>query len=160
MMQVSLSISQVTRNARTEMHITIQRLTFFSNIEYSKLSMGPLWAEIMDHIDPVLQKDSKDTQNRPRTPAKLAIYSGYDSTIMEVLASLGAWSGQEWPPYASMILLEVRAKKNHIQLHSMACVISLCASVLFRFMSLPTRQPIRQAFQPSTPFDYFTMVLS
>ena len=72
--------------------------------------MGPLWAEIMDHIDPVLQKDSMHKQSRARTPAKLAIYSGYDSTIMEVLASLGAWFGQDWPPYASMVLLEVRAK--------------------------------------------------
>jgi len=74
--------------------------------EYSKLSMGPLWAEIMDHIAPVLG-DIMETQDRPRPPAKLAIYSGYDSTIMEILASLGAWKAEAWPPYASMVLLEV-----------------------------------------------------
>lgn len=76
--------------------------------------MGPLWAEIMDHINPVLA-DEMETQDRPRPPAKLAIYSGYDSTIMEVLASLGAWEGNHWPPYASMVLLEVRILPVYLQ---------------------------------------------
>lgn len=68
--------------------------------------MGPLWADIMDHIHPVVD-DEWETDDRTRPPAKLAIYSGYDSTIMEILASLGAWEAKEWPPYASMVLLEV-----------------------------------------------------
>jgi hypothetical protein len=79
--------------------------------EYSKLSMGPLWAEILDHITPVLN-DEVDTEDRVRPPAKLAIYSGYDSTIMQLLATLGAWDGTEWPPYASMVLIEVRKKEG------------------------------------------------
>lgn len=66
--------------------------------------MGPLWAEIMDHVMPVINNQNED---RPRTPAKLALYSGYDSTIMEILASLGAWEGSEWPPYASMVIIEI-----------------------------------------------------
>ena len=79
------------------------------NLEYSKLSMGPLWAEIMDHILPVVNDDS-NTNDRTRPPAKLAVYSGHDTTIMAILSSLGpkVWSGKEWPPYASMILIEVR----------------------------------------------------
>jgi len=71
--------------------------------EFSKLSMGPLWTEIMDHILPFIG----NKEDRPHPPAKLAIYSGYDSTIMELLASLGAWEGSEWPPYASMVVLEI-----------------------------------------------------
>jgi hypothetical protein len=70
--------------------------------------MGPLWAEIMDHILPVVNEDQED---RGRPPAKLAIYSGHDTTIMMILESLGSKvkANIEWPPYASMILIEVSA---------------------------------------------------
>jgi hypothetical protein len=70
--------------------------------------MGPLWAEILDHITPVLN-DEEDNDDRVRPPAKLAVYSGYDSTIMQLLSTLGpnVWNGTEWPPYASMMLIEV-----------------------------------------------------
>ena len=66
------------------------------NLEYSKLSMGPLWAEIMDHILPVVN-DNSNTNDRTRPPAKLAVYSGHDTTIMAILSSLGpkVWSGKE-----------------------------------------------------------------
>jgi hypothetical protein len=66
--------------------------------------MGPLWAEILDHILPVINSEEDD---RLRPAAKLAVYSGYDSTIMEILASLGAWDSFDWPPYGSMVVLEI-----------------------------------------------------
>jgi hypothetical protein len=47
--------------------------------EYSKLAMGPLWAEIMDHIMPVVSDTSEQDDQRP--PSKLAVYSGHDSTV-------------------------------------------------------------------------------
>ncbi|KAL3937473.1 MAG: hypothetical protein SGBAC_007430 [Bacillariaceae sp.] len=61
----------------------------FGDYEFSKVSIGPLWAEIMDHIQPSI--------------------TGYDSTIMQLLASLGedVWDGLVWPPYASMLLVEI-----------------------------------------------------
>jgi hypothetical protein len=70
--------------------------------------MGPLWAKILDHITPVLNGE-EDKEDRVRPPAKLAVYSGYDSTIMQLLSTLGpnVWNGTEWPPYASMMLIEV-----------------------------------------------------
>jgi hypothetical protein len=92
--------------------------------EYSKLSMGPLWAEILDHITPVLN-DESETEDRVRPPAKLAIYSGYDSTIMQLLATLGAWNGTEWPPYASMVLIEVRKKERRSILERQAMLVVL-----------------------------------
>jgi hypothetical protein len=69
--------------------------------------MGPLWAEIMDHILPVVNENDQEDRGRP--PAKLAIYSGHDTTIMMILESLGSKvkANIEWPPYASMILIEV-----------------------------------------------------
>lgn len=42
-------------------------------------------------------------------PPKLALFSGHDTTLMPILATLGenVWSGTEWAPYASMILIEI-----------------------------------------------------
>jgi hypothetical protein len=82
--------------------------SFSTFLEYSKLSMGPLWAEILDHITPVLNEE-EDAGERVRPPAKLAVYSGYDSTIMQLLSTLNVWNGtkEEVPPYASMVLIEI-----------------------------------------------------
>jgi len=76
--------------------------------------MGPLWYEILGKIDP-LQKlnvaggssayfQKMAEQGIPR----LALYSGHDSTLMPLLASMGSrvWDG-DWTPYASMIIIEV-----------------------------------------------------
>ena len=69
-----------------------------------KLGMGPLWKEIMANIDPILNNEESDSP-----PPKLALFSGHDTTIMPILATLGedVWSGFEWAPYASMMLIEV-----------------------------------------------------
>ena len=86
-------------------HSSLSSLHTFDVLEYAKLAMGPLWAEIMDHILPVVNDDQED---RGRTAAKLAIFSGHDTTIMMILESLGSKvKAIEWPPYASMILIEV-----------------------------------------------------
>jgi hypothetical protein len=73
---------------------------------FAKLAMGPLWAEIMDNINPWLQQfDNPDDTPGP----KFALYSGHDTTIMPLLASLdpALWNDTEWAPYASMMLIEV-----------------------------------------------------
>lgn len=77
----------------------------YNNAEYSKLSIGPLWAEILDHITPVVGQ----TGSKRVDPARMAVYSGYDTTIMQLLSSLGeeVWDGLVWPPYASMLLIEI-----------------------------------------------------
>lgn len=68
---------------------------------YSKLAMGPLWHEIMENINPILQGDD------PRF--KLAMFSGHDTTLMPLLAALDPklWDDKDWPSYASMIVLEI-----------------------------------------------------
>lgn len=118
-------VNQTVPLAHSLSHILCMILFSFPFLtsEFSKLSMGPLWAEILDHIDPVLNEESED---RPRPPAKLAIYSGYDSTIMEVLASLGAWAGEVWPPYASMVLLEVCTVLYEMDDIIVICTINNC----------------------------------
>lgn len=63
--------------------------------------MAPVWAEIMDNINAVLNLDD----NHPNT--KLALFSGHDDTITPLLASLGILDDTHWPPYASMFIIEV-----------------------------------------------------
>jgi hypothetical protein len=71
--------------------------------------MGPFFAELMEHILPVVNEEEAQQEDRVRPPAKLAIYSGHDSTLAGVLSSLGprVWNGSEPIPYASMLLIEV-----------------------------------------------------
>jgi hypothetical protein len=71
--------------------------------EFSKKAMGPLWAEMSSKMQPFLDDSSKHDSN-----AKLALYAGHDTTLMPLLASLGprVWNG-EWPPYASMMIIEL-----------------------------------------------------
>jgi len=69
--------------------------------------MAPLWAEIMDNIYYFVDKDSIPGSNF--SSPKLALFSGHDTTIMPLLASLGPklWNDTDWAPYASMFIIEV-----------------------------------------------------
>jgi hypothetical protein len=80
----------------------------YNNAALPKLGMGPLWKEIMANILPIIEADGNYTFVQ-KTPPKLALFSGHDTTLMPILATLGqdVWSGLEWAPYASMILIEV-----------------------------------------------------
>lgn len=80
----------------------------YNDAALPKLGMGPLWKEIMTNILPVVRASGNYTFTR-ETPPKLALFSGHDTTLMPILATLGrdVWSGLEWPPYASMLLIEV-----------------------------------------------------
>ena len=83
-------------------------LTILANdAEYSKLGIGPLWVEIMGNVNAII-KEEESICCPLRTPPKLALFSGHDTTIMPLLASLGpkVWDGS-WPAYASMLLIEV-----------------------------------------------------
>lgn len=74
----------------------------YNNSEISKVAMGPLWAEILEIILPILTGG-----DRGAAANKLHIISGHDSTIIPLLASLGVWKIDMWPPYASMMILEI-----------------------------------------------------
>jgi hypothetical protein len=68
--------------------------------------MGPLWAEILEHIVPVLE-ENEDEEDRQRPPSKMAVYSGHDTTLIQLLSSLGVWDPADWPPYAAIMLIEI-----------------------------------------------------
>lgn len=79
----------------------------YNDAEYAKLSMAPLWAEIMDRINPLVNDETVDQFGR--IIPKLALFSGHDTTIMPLLATLGPdlWGDKDWAPYASMLLIEI-----------------------------------------------------
>ena len=81
-----------------------------SHIDYSKQTMGPLWAEIMENVRPYIsgEANGEDIEN-PSSPP-LAIFSGHDTTLLPLLASLSPKlvNDTDWPPYASMMVIEVR----------------------------------------------------
>lgn len=79
----------------------------YNNAAYPKLGMGPLWKEIMTNINQIVDSTNNPTSGTP--PPKLALFSGHDTTLMPILATLGdkVWSGAEWSPYASMMQIEI-----------------------------------------------------
>jgi len=79
-----------------------------NDAEYAKLAMGPLWAEIVDNIQAVVQEQRNVPNSVPPRPVpKLALFSGQDTTLIPLLASLGWVYDERWPPYASMLLIEI-----------------------------------------------------
>lgn len=85
----------------------------YNDSQYAKLSLGPLWYEIMLNINPHLSFHTggggeDDTAGPPPAP-KLAVFSGHDTTLMPLLASIGPslWDDTDWATYASMMLIEV-----------------------------------------------------
>ena len=64
----------------------------YNDSELSKMDMGPLWAEITESAE------------------SFSLFSGHDSTIYPLMASLGekVWNATDFPAYASMMLIEVR----------------------------------------------------
>jgi len=83
-------------------NLAVKNFTFaykYNNGAFPKLGMGPLWYEIMSNILPIVNPPTKDSSNK-NPPPKFALFSGHDTTLMPLLASLGdkVWSGLEWAP--------------------------------------------------------------
>ena len=87
----------------------------YNDAAYSKLAFGPLWVNILSNIlahVPVSTWQNiipyMKTEVRSPSPT-LALFSGHDTTILPILATLGeaVWDGQTWAPYASMIVIEI-----------------------------------------------------
>ena len=84
-------------------NLAVKNFTFaykYNNGAFPKLGMGPLWYEIMSNISPIVNPPpTKDGSNK-NPPPKFALFSGHDTTLMPLLASLGdkVWSGLEWAP--------------------------------------------------------------
>ena len=90
----------------------------FNNAQYSKLAIGPLWAEIIDKVK--LAQERRNIHQKDNSP-RMTLYSGHDDTIMPLLATLGPWFQKNmiWAPYASMFIIEIHGvlNKNKIVKH-------------------------------------------
>mmetsp|Transcript_16080 Transcript_16080/g.34769 ORF Transcript_16080/g.34769 Transcript_16080/m.34769 type:complete len:668 (-) Transcript_16080:120-2123(-) len=96
-------------------NFAVKNFTFpykYNNAAYPKLGMGPLWKEIMANILPIVDSTNNPSSSTP--PPKLALFSGHDTTLMPILATLGehVWSGTDWSPYASMAQIEIHEMMN------------------------------------------------
>jgi Histidine phosphatase superfamily (branch 2) len=82
-----------------------------NDAEFSKLAMAPLWNEILDQMEPHLKGDASANP--------LAIWSGHDTTIMPLLASISPQllDDDVWPPYASLVVIEIHAIKGDLAVH-------------------------------------------
>ncbi len=48
---------------------------------------------------------------------KFILWSGHDTTLLPILVALKVFDKQNWPGYASRIILEVRAR-THVRMHA------------------------------------------
>lgn len=74
--------------------------------EMQRLKMGPLLGEMLDHF----LKKREGTLSPPQR--KLFIYSGHDTTIANMLMTLGVFDPPFNPPYTATILLELHHSTN------------------------------------------------
>jgi hypothetical protein len=96
---------------------TYTKIIKYNQSEYARLEMGPLWYEIMQGINPHLNDESNAAGEKVDAP-KLALFSGHDTTLMPLLASIGPelWNDTDWVSYASMMLIEVGVLETNIGL--------------------------------------------
>jgi len=75
------------------------------NYTYSQIAIGSFLQDIIDLIDAVHTGSSE---------VKLALYSGHDTTILPFLLAYRIWDA-EWPPYASLVQIEVLTDMNAME---------------------------------------------
>lgn len=91
-----------------------------NDAEYARLAMAPLWGKILSHVRPLANIRRGDDDGhyfdamRDRGLPRLALYAGLDTTVVALLSSLGGtvYDGEEWAPYASMVVIEVHASRS------------------------------------------------
>jgi hypothetical protein len=121
-----------------ESQMKIQR---YNDSASAKIAMAPLWAEILDNIITVLNNTTSSDH------VKFALFSGHDSTIASLMASLGprVWTDTDFPFYASMMVIEVGASSNMPQWAGPVFVSDskLCV-ILNRFTRSSLIEPMRR----------------
>jgi len=97
--------------------------------EYRSLGIGGLMGDVVERMVGSAEKNNNDGlfeiggkdgslgEGRGGEKAiKLALSGCHDTTLAAVLASLGAFEGEPWPPYTSHIALELFRKANSPQI--------------------------------------------
>ena len=103
----------------------------YRNNLYSKISTNPLWNDILAGL--LIYTKANENQLHKAWPdirpeSKFALYSAHDTTIMSLLASLGSIvydNAGLWPPYASMVNIELFEIKKTMHHHNYKLNIQL-----------------------------------
>lgn len=111
--------------------------------EMARLKTGPLFQQMLEHFT--------NTTNLTREPKvrKMWMYSGHDTTIADVLMTLGAFQYHS-PPYASTIMFELRRSTD-----------GLYVNVFYKNSTSEVQNiTIRGCDEFDCPFEKFADVLS
>jgi acid phosphatase len=86
--------------------------------EFRELGIGPLLGDVVSRMVTSVRGTSGDRQSMKgrggEWKIKFALSGAHDTTIAGILASLGAFEGEngKWPPYTSHIAMELFRKSN------------------------------------------------
>jgi acid phosphatase len=86
--------------------------------EFRTLGIGPLLGDMVSRMVSSVPGASADGQSAKSLgrewKIKFALFGAHDTTLAGILASLGAFEGEngEWPPYTSHIAMELFRKSN------------------------------------------------
>ncbi|KAI5289630.1 hypothetical protein KEM54_003524 [Ascosphaera aggregata] len=86
------------------------------DVEYRRLGIGGLWGDITRRMKAVALKggwrpgvnvdlDHKEPKEAPAV--KLALNGCHDTTLASLLASVGAYNNEKWPPFTSSVIVEL-----------------------------------------------------
>jgi acid phosphatase len=82
------------------------------NVEYRKLGIGALVGDIVDRMVSTAVEGGWHSETASRTPSRgkpirFALSGCHDTTLAAILASMGAYENEKWPPFTSSIAIEL-----------------------------------------------------
>ncbi|GAB7353199.1 hypothetical protein MBLNU459_g3722t1 [Dothideomycetes sp. NU459] len=79
--------------------------------EYRSLGIGALMGDVTARMVENARSEGNVRQSK-RSAVKFALSGCHDTTLAAVLASMGAYEGEPWPPYTSHIAIELFKEKK------------------------------------------------
>ncbi|KAK8114899.1 histidine phosphatase superfamily [Apiospora kogelbergensis] len=97
--------------------------------EYRALGIGALLGDVVSRMVGSAERSTADGEyeiahnlsaapikkGTAATPIRFGLSGCHDTTLAAVLASLGAFEGDKWPPYTSHIAIEMFRKADHVR---------------------------------------------
>ncbi|KAI5307232.1 hypothetical protein KEM56_002413 [Ascosphaera pollenicola] len=85
------------------------------DVEYRRLGIGGLWGDVTRRMEQAALKGGwrpdinvSDGEDKKETPAvKMALSGCHDTTLASLLASVGAYDSESWPPFTSSVAVEL-----------------------------------------------------
>ncbi|KAL9056634.1 MAG: hypothetical protein Q9162_002805 [Coniocarpon cinnabarinum] len=111
--------------------------------------IGDLTARMLWHVERSTGRESEKKGIDPtREPPRLLLAGAHDTTLAGILASLGAWGSNPWPPFTSHVAVELFSTKDSSNTTSTAPAPSSSWSSFLPSFLRPTPTPL--ASTPTT----------